>query len=117
MRNPSTPIIGLVAVIVCFIIGCVTALTALGRDPEQVLYLAGLIGAPTITGVLSLYATDKIKGKVTTIEKNTNGNLTALLDQNARLLAHLENNAVITPADAERERRAVTPVVSPGDPE
>jgi hypothetical protein len=105
--KPSTALVGFVAVIICFTLGCVTALVALGRDPEQVLYLAVLIGAPTITSVLGLLGVDKIKGKVETIEKNTNGNLTALLDQNKRLLGHLETRGVITPAEAAEERASV----------
>lgn len=113
MGKPSSAALGAVSVIVCFTLGCVTALVALGRDPDQVLYLVALIGAPTITGVLGLYASDKIKTKVETIEKNTNGNLTALLDQNTRLLAHLERNSVITPEDAAAERGAVIRPVPP----
>lgn len=109
MGKPSSAVIGAIAAIVCFTIACVTALLALGRDPGQVIYLVILIGAPTITSVLGLYSAEKIKGKVEVIEQNTNGNLTALLDQNQRLLAHLETTGVVTAEQAAAERAAVTP--------
>lgn len=85
--NPSGVVIGSIAAILCVVIGCVTGLAALGRDTSQVIYLVVLIIAPTITSLIGLYSTDRIRKtqaavatKVETIERNTNGNLGRLLD-------------------------------------
>lgn len=58
MKNTNNIIIALVCA-ACFLIACVTALTALGRDASQVIYLVGVTLPATVASLAALRAGNK----------------------------------------------------------
>jgi len=56
--NQNTIIVALVCA-ACFLIACVTALVALGRDASQVIYLVGVTLPATVASLAALQASTK----------------------------------------------------------
>jgi hypothetical protein len=105
----KTVIVAVMATI-CILIAIVAGLSWGGRDVSQVIYLIMAVAAPTITALVTLATNERTGAKISTIEQNTNGNLTKLLThvetqrvENAALAKALSDAGIAFPAPHQEE--------------
>lgn len=77
----SWALYGTILAIVLFGISAVTYLTAMDRDPAQVLALLTAIGAPTVIALLALAKGEQNHSVINTVKDQTNGQLTDVQDR------------------------------------
>ena len=79
MSNLPGKILALVVIMFVTIIGCLTLLIAVGKDPSSLIGIASSVFVPSLISLVTLGQVNTMHQTVGTIQKQTNGHMTAAL--------------------------------------